>query len=430
MNTSLIKPEILKGTRDFGPETMAKRRYVMDQIEQSFIRFGYDTIETPVIEYAKTLLGKYGDEGSKLTYSFEDNGGRQIALRYDQTVPLARFVAMYYAELPMPFKRYQISRVWRADKPAKGRYREFYQCDVDVIGTNSLLSEVEMAMIIKTVFERLGFERFVIAFSSRRLINSVFSSLEIPQSRTAEVLRELDKLSKTGEQEVRGNLGKFLKKNAIEALMEIVLLAGTNEEKIANLNKYDTSEVQTFLSLCKQAGLNDKYLQLDLGLARGLDYYTGIVYEVFLTDFSVGAVCAGGRYDDLCSLFSEKKISGVGVAFGFDRIMTVMEESENLKDLNLNSQVLISNFDSRTLEENFKIAEELRAEGIITELYFEEAKLAKQLKYADKKRIPFVILYGADEAEKNCIAIKMMRSGKQQVIPRNQITNYLKGFIY
>lgn len=430
MNTSLIKPEILKGTRDFGPEAMAKRRTVMDLIEQSFIRFGYDTIETPVIEYAKTLLGKYGDEGSKLVYSFKDNGDREIALRYDQTVPLARFVSMYYPELPMPFKRYQISRVWRADKPAKGRYREFYQCDVDVIGTESLLSEVEIALIIQTVFKKLGFERFTICFNSRRLMNSIFSSLGLAKNQYAEVLREFDKLTKTSPELVSLQLEKFLEKNVVDSLMKIVLLNGSNEEKLAALSAYDTTEVQTFLELCGKAGLRDENMQLDLGLARGLDYYTGIVYEVFLTDYSVGAVCAGGRYDDLCGLFSERKISGVGVSFGFDRIMSVMEEAEKLKDLPLNSQVLISNFDPLMLGENFKIAEELRAEGVNVELYFEEYKLAKQMKYADKKKIPFVILFGAEEAEKNLVTVKVMSSGKQQSVPRYQIASYLKGFIY
>lgn len=430
MNTTLVQPEILKGTRDFGPVMMAKRRYVMDQIEQSFISFGYDTIETPVIEYAKTLLGKYGDEGTKLVYSFKDNGGRDIALRYDQTVPLARFVSMYYQDLPMPFKRYQISRVWRADKPAKGRYREFYQCDVDVIGTESLLSEVEMALIIQSVFTRLGFERFVVSFNSRRLINSIFTSLKIDGSQGPEILKEFDKLSKTSEGEVRANLEKFLDKEKVEALMEIVLLKGSNQEKISALKDFDTTEIQEFLGLSALAGLDEENLQLDLSLARGLDYYTGIVYEVFLPDFNIGAVCAGGRYDDLCSLFSNKKISGVGVSFGFDRIVTVMEDAEKLKEIPLNSQVLISNFDGSVLSENLNIANELRKEGINTELYFEESKLAKQLKYADKKKIPFVILYGANEVESKCVTVKVMRSGKQIAIPRNQIGVYLKGFTY
>lgn len=425
MNT-LIKPDILKGTRDFLPEEKAKRDYVRSLIQRTFESFGYDTLETPAIEYAQTLLGKYGEEGSKLLYSFEDNGGRKIALRYDQTVPFARLVATYNQELPMPFKRYEISRVWRADKPAKGRYREFYQCDVDIIGTESLLADAEIARVIDQVLKNLGFENRLIKFNSRRLMNAIFASLQIESSDQVKVLRVIDKFEKIGRDLVADELAKIVNKTQLERLLSFICLTGSNEEKIAALKDFDTSEIQSFLKKVYAFGVSKENIELDLTLARGLDYYTGIIFEGVLKGINIGSVCGGGRYDDLCGLFTNKRFSGTGVAFGFDRLVLAMEEGGLLKEVGLNSQILLTNFEESE-SQSLELLAELQESGMKTEIYFEPEKLGKQLKFADKKRIPFVVIYGGQEVEQEIVVIRMMTTGKQIKVPRAQITSYFSG---
>lgn len=424
-----ITPKILQGTRDFLPEEMAKRDYVMNRIRSVFVNFGYDTVETPVIEYAETILGKYGDEATKLVYRFKDNGGRDIALRYDQTVPFARLVAGNYKNLPMPFKRYQISRVWRADRPAKGRFREFYQCDIDIIGTTNLLAEAEVAAVMAKVFDGLGFPNFVIKFNSRRLINNILTSLDVPKEKQAPTIRILDKLEKTGPVEVIKELSQVIPKGTAEKLISTISLEGSTEEKLKKLSQYEVTEIAEFVKLAKTIGIPEKNLVFEPSLARGLDYYTGIIYEVFIPEVAIGAVCAGGRYDDLLSLFSPEKFSGVGVAFGFDRIVTAMEDMKLLNDVSLNAKVLVTYLGEATLTQSLSVLSEIRNVGIPAEMYFEPAKLAKQMKYADKKDIPFVVLCGAEEVARGEVTIKMMRTGKQKSIPQNQVVNYFKGTI-
>ncbi len=424
--TKIIEPRILKGTRDFLPKDMAKRQFVMDKIVNVFKRFGYDTIETPVIEYAETLMGKYGDEGSKLMYQFPDNGGRQIALRYDQTVPTARFVAMYNNDLPMPFKRYQISRVWRADKPAKGRYREFYQCDIDIIGTTSPIADAEIAKVVSSVMQELGFPNYVIKFNSRRLINSVLEGLGIVQDNYAKVLQTLDKLDKIGREAVAEELATVLDAETVEKLLG-TLVPENSEDVFSQLAGYDTTEVKRFIELCEQLSIPKVNLQFDPSLARGLDYYTGIIYEVVLPGMDLGAVCGGGRYDDLCGMFTTKQFSGVGVAFGFDRLVLALEELGMLDALGLNSQVLVTYFDDSTLQKALAAATTLQTAGINTEMYFEPAKLSKQFTYANAKQIPFVVVIGPDEVANDTVTIKIMNSGKQKTIPSNQLTTYFRG---
>lgn len=424
--TNIIEPRILKGTRDFLPQDMAKRQYVMDKIVNVFKRFGYDTIETPVIEYAETLLGKYGEEGSKLMYQFPDNGGRQIALRYDQTVPTARFVAMYYNNLPMPFKRYQISRVWRADKPAKGRYREFYQCDIDIIGTDSLVADAEIAKVVSSVMQDLGFPEYIIKFNSRRLINSVLEGLAIQEYNYAKVLQTLDKLDKIGRPAVAEELANVLDASTVEKLLS-TLVPENSADVFSQLAGYDTTEVERFIELCEELKIPKSNMQFDPSLARGLDYYTGIIYEVVLPNMQIGAVCGGGRYDDLCGMFTTKQLSGVGVAFGFDRLVLALEELGMLDALGLNSQVLVTYFDDSTLPQALAASTALQEAGINTEMYFEAVKLSKQFTYANAKRIPFVVVIGPDEAANDTVTIKIMATGKQKTIPSNQLTTYFRG---
>lgn len=426
---SYIEPRLLQGTRDFLPKEMAKRDYVMNRIKDVFVNFGYDTVETPVIEYAETILGKYGDEATELVYRFKDNGGRDIALRYDQTVPFARLVAGNYKNLPMPFKRYQISRVWRADRPAKGRFREFYQCDIDIIGTTSLLAEAEVAAVMAKVFKALGFPNFVIKFNSRRLINSILTSLDVPNQKQPSAIRILDKLEKLGPMAVVKELSEVIPAETSQKLIDAVSLEGTTEEKIKKLAQYEIAEIAEFAALAKTISIPEKSLVFDPSLARGLDYYTGIIFEVIIPKAAIGALCAGGRYDDLLSRFSPEKFSGVGAAFGFDRIITAMEDMKLLTEVSLNSKVLVTYLGDSTLPQSLSVLSEIRDVGIPAEMYFGPADLTMQMKYANQKAIPFVVICGGEEMARGEVTIKMMKTGRQKSIPQNQVVNYFKGII-
>lgn len=423
-----IEPTILKGTRDFLPIDMAKRNLVMDRIKSIFARFGYDTIETPIICPAETILGKYGDEGEKLTYNFEDNGKRRIALPYDLTVPFARLVAANFRDLPMPFKRYQIQRVWRAEKPQKGRLREFYQCDIDIIGTRSLIAEAEIAKMIVTVFSELGFKDFTIMVNSRRLMNDILQKFKVEEGKIMEVIRVIDKLDKIGIEAVIEML-QDLGIEKSDELMKYLSPEKNNKETSEKLSDFDLSEMKQFFAYCQQIGVEEKYLKFNPSLARGLDYYTGISFEVISKKFPIGALCAGGRYDDLCGLFCNEDFSGVGVAFGFERIMLALQEMGSFDNIRLNSQVLVTLFDQNSAEKSLEVYSELVSAGINAEAYFEPGNLGKQFKYADKKNIPFVVVYGPEEIEKNEISIKSMQSGKQKNIPRKQLISYLTGYL-
>ncbi len=410
------------------PEQMAKRDFVMDKIKSTFAKFGYDAIETPAIEYAETILGKYGEEGTKLVYRFKDNGGRDICLRYDQTVPFARVVATNYKILPMPFKRYQIGRVWRADRTARGRFREFYQCDIDIIGTQSLVAEAEIAKVIAEVYTALGFPKFIIKFNSRRLINSILNDLNIVAENQSAVIRVLDKMDKLSLAEIKQELKSLITNSEASSLLKLVRAEGSSKAKLKLFKKYNTVEIQEFLKVAQAFGISEDVLVFDPSLARGLDYYTGIIFEVFIPEVNIGAVCAGGRYDDLCSLFCPEKFSGVGVAFGFDRTIVAMEELKLLNSARLNSQVLVTYFNPEMLSDSLRILNDIQIAGLKAEIYFEPEKLAKQLKYADKKNILFVVIYGSNEKERGEVTIKMMKTGKQKTIPQNQIINYFQGY--
>lgn len=405
----MIEPKILKGTRDFGPAEMAKRNFVRDTIRKIFESFGYDPIETPVIEYAETILGKYGEEGDKLTYSFKDNGDRSVALRYDQTVPFARYFAANHGVLPLPFKRYEINRVWRADKPQRGRYREFYQCDVDIIGTDSILAELELTKIIYESLKKLGFNGFVIKVNDRRLINSILEGSGIADELRIGVVRIIDKLDKIGIEAVSTEFRQLgLKENQVTQLTKALL----NPNDLNNFTEYDTGVLKELFALIKGTEL-EKFVQFDVSLARGLDYYTGIIFEAIIPDSGLGSVAGGGRYDDLCGSFSKQKFSGVGIALGFDRLVDAMEILGLFKEVQTNSQVLVTVFNPVLCLKSVEIYDQLRAAGINTEIYFNtNDKLAKQFKFADRKGIPFVVVIGPDEAEKGSVQLKDMQSGE------------------
>ncbi len=418
----IIEPIILKGTREFGPEEMAKRNLVMEKIKNIFARFGYDPIETPILNPAETILGKYGEEGDRLTYSFEDNGKKRLALPYDLTVPFARYFAANWQTLPLPFKRYQIQRVWRAEKPQKGRLREFYQCDIDIIGTESLIAEAEIARVIATVFEELNFKNFKIKINSRRLMNDILNSFGITENEM-EVMRIIDKLAKIGQEAVQVELTKLGVENPVE-LLDLI-----QQNSIEKLENFDTSEVENFLEYCKNLGISEEVIEFTPSLARGLDYYTGIIFEVVSKDNpELGSLCGGGRYDNLCGLFSKEPFSGVGVAFGFERLMIAMEERGEFENLTLNSQILVTIFDEKTIENSLKIYELLTTAGLNTEIYFEPEKLKKQFKYADRKKIPFVIVQGPDEKAQNQVTVKSLQSGKQKTISIDQLITFFNGY--
>ena len=424
----IIQPKILKGTREFGPSEMSKRNMVMGRIKEIFARYGYDPIETPILNPAETILGKYGEEGDRLTYNFEDNGKRRLALPYDLTVPFARYFAANWKELPLPFKRYQIQRVWRGEKPTKGRLREFYQCDIDVIGTESLIAEAEVARVITTVFTELGFNNFQIKTNSRRLMNDILKAFDVPKGKAMDVIRVIDKLAKIGEAAIIEELEKLKIPNAKELFAAIKPEANTRKT-LKKLKKYDTSEIETLLNYCNALGVPEELIDFDPSLARGLDYYTGIIYEVVSFDnLDLGSLCAGGRYDNLCGLFCKESFSGLGVAFGFERIMIAMEERGDFDDLTLNSQILVTIFDEDSISDSLKLYRLLTEANLKTEVYFEPEKLKKQLKYADKKQIPFVVIQGPEEKQKNEVTIKSMQSGKQKTLPISQLITYLESY--
>lgn len=399
----------------------------MQKMVEVFARFGYAGIEMPILNPAETILGKYGEEGDRLTYAWEDNGGRRIALPYDLTVPVARFVAANWRDLPLPFKQYMVQRVWRAEKPQKGRLREFYQCELNVIGTRSLMADAEIAKVMAEVFRAVGLPDVTIRVNSRRLLDAVLEKSSVPQEKKIEVIRSIDKLDKIGSQEVIKSLSQLGVKRA-EELMALLAPAGSNEETLKKFSAFDLGELNKFFLYCREYAIPQEMLQFDPSLARGLEYYTGVVYEVIEKDKEGGALCAGGRFDDLCSMFSEQSFPGVGVAFGFERMMLSLEERGLLNNSAGSTRVMIANFGEETDAGCVGMLNELTQNGISVEMFFEPVKLEKQMKYADKKRIPFVVMCGSDEQAKGEVKIKIMDRGIQKSIPQNQLVSYVNGY--
>lgn len=417
---TIIKPTILRGTRDFLPQQIIRRNAAMNTIKQAFEQFGYSPIETPILSPAETILGKYGDEGDQLSYSFTDRGGRKVALPYDLTVPFARYFAANYRDLPVPFKRYQIQRVWRAERPQKGRLREFYQCDIDIIGSKEILCEAEIAKIITVVFGRLNIQDFTIKINSRRLLNEILTSFNVSQDNTMPAIRIIDKILKIGDDAVISELQDIGIANAAD-LIKVLKPESTNDLTIKKLNKYDTSEINSFIDMCRQLSVPDNDILIDPTLARGLDYYTGLTFEVVNSGSNFGTICAGGRYDNLCGMFSEQSFSGMGVAFGFERIMLLLEERDKLNKITSSSQYLVSVFDEKTVSNSLSIYNELIKCNIPAEIYLGYDKLSKQLKFADKKQIPFVIIQGPDEFEKGVFIVRDMATGKQSILSKDEL---------
>ena len=450
------KPSIPKGTRDFSPEEMAKRNYIFNTIRDVFHLFGFRQIETPAMENLSTLMGKYGEEGDKLLFKVLNSGDFladlsdadltarntthlaarlcEKGLRYDLTVPFARFVVMHRGELSFPFKRYQIQPVWRADRPQKGRYREFYQCDADVVGSDSLLNEVELLRLIDEVFARFGI-RVAVKLNNRKILSGIAEMIGAPE-KIVDITVAIDKLDKIGLDKVNAELReKGLAEDAIARLQPIILLEGDNRSKLATLRtelaaseigRKGIEELEYILDKLDRSTLRAA-LEIDLTLARGLNYYTGAIVEVKALDVAIGSIIGGGRYDNLTGVFGMPDVSGVGISFGADRIYDVLNQLDLYPSDSLQTtQLLFVNFGEREVEACMDYAARLRAEGIRTEIYPEAAKMKKQMGYADDKKIPFVALVGEDEIASGKITVKNMATGEQQQLLPDEIISLLK----
>ncbi len=425
------KPSIPKGTRDFGQVEMARRNYIFDTIKGVFQLYGFQQIETPAMENLSTLMGKYGEEGDKLLFRIQNSGEKanltpEKGLRYDLTVPFARYVVQHREEISFPFKRFQIQPVWRADRPQKGRYREFYQCDVDVIGSNSLVGELELVQIVEEVYRRLGIN-VCLHINNRKILAGIAEVIGEPD-KIIDITVAIDKLDKIGVDAVNAELAeRGLSAKAIEALQPILNQeSGIKiQDKIVQLKSFlatsetglkGIEELETLFGLIEATSVKLN-IELDLCLARGLNYYTGAIFEVKALDAQIGSITGGGRYDNLTGIFGLPEVSGVGISFGADRIYDVLTELDLFpKELQSATQVLFAAFGQDELRYALRWAKELRAAGIAVEVYPEATKMKKQMGYADAKQIPFVAIVGGDEMAQGKVMLKNMSSGEQKLV--------------
>ena len=449
------KPGIPKGTRDFSPVEMAKRNYIFNTIREVYALYGFQQIETPAMENLSTLMGKYGEEGDKLLFKIQNSGdyfkeltdeellSRNAAklaskfcekgLRYDLTVPFARYVVMHREELALPFKRYQIQPVWRADRPQKGRYREFYQCDADVVGSDSLLNEVELMQIVDTVFTRFGI-RVCIKINNRKILSGIAEIIG-EADKIVDITVAIDKLDKIGLDNVNAELAsKGISQEAIDKLQPIILLSGSNAEKLVTLkNVLAASEVglkgveecEFILNTLESLGLKNE-VELDLTLARGLNYYTGAIFEVKALDVQIGSITGGGRYDNLTGIFGMPGISGVGISFGADRIFDVLNQLDLYpKEAVTGTRVLFVNFGAAEMAYCLPVLARLRAAGVRAEIYPDNSKMKKQMAYANAKEVPFVAIVGENEMAEGKVMLKNMATGEQSLLTVDELVEAL-----
>jgi len=453
---SMQKPSIPKGTRDFTPQEMANRNYIFNTIKDVFRLYGFQQIETPAMENLSTLMGKYGEEGDKLLFKILNSGdymnglndeellGRnsvkltnkisEKGLRYDLTVPFARFVVQHQNEISFPFKRYQIQPVWRADRPQRGRYREFYQCDVDVVGSDSLLNELELIQIVDEVYRRLKIN-VAIKINNRKILSGIAEIIGEAEKIT-DITVAIDKMDKIGLEKVNEEIAsKGISEEAIAKLQPILKLSGTNAEKLNELKTVlasseiglkGVSELETIFGLCEAMKVETK-IDLDLTLARGLNYYTGAIFEVKALDVEMGSITGGGRYDNLTGVFGMEGVSGVGISFGADRIYDVLNQLELYPETSLeNTKILFVSFGENELMYCLPWLSTLRANGVNAEIYPEPAKMKKQMTYADNKRIPFVAIVGETEMNDGKVMLKNMKSGEQGLVTVEELIEKLK----
>lgn len=459
---SNIKPSLAKGTRDFSPQEMVKRNFIFDTVKTVFRKYGYAEIQTPSMENLSTLTGKYGDEGDKLIFKILNSGDylskvkpdllaqansnamissiSEKALRYDLTVPFARYVVMHQNDISLPFKRFQVQPVWRADRPQKGRYREFYQCDVDVVGSDSLLNEAEFILIYQEALSNLGLKDFTIKINNRKILSGIAEVIGKPEL-IIDMTVAIDKLDKIGLDGVTKELiERGFTAEDIDKLKPVILLEGSNAQKLNSLKTVlqtsatgltGISEIEAVFDYVKELLKADTSLnpnvELDITLARGLNYYTGCIFEVKTNEVAMGSIGGGGRYDDLTGMFGLKGLTGVGVSFGADRIYDVLQELNLFPEsAAAGTRVLISNFDKDAERYALPVLQQLRRSGVAAELYPSSAKLKKQMSYADDKQIPYVILIGSDEMQTGLLTLKDMQSGQQQKLSAEAIIELVK----
>ncbi|MEE1222816.1 MAG: histidine--tRNA ligase [Bacteroidaceae bacterium] len=449
------KPSIPKGTRDFGSIEMSRRNYIFDTIRRVYAQYGFQQIETPAMENLSTLMGKYGDEGDKLLFKIlnsgefmkgitpeqlaEDSSNKLAArlcekgLRYDLTVPFARYVVQHRDELTLPFRRYQIQPVWRADRPQKGRYREFYQCDADVVGSDSLLNEVELMQIVDTVFSKFGI-RVCIKINNRKILSGIAEMIG-QADKIVDITVAIDKLDKIGLDNVNDELREAgITEEAINKLQPIIQLSGTNEEKLATMREVlagsetglkGIEEVSFVLSTLEGLGLTNE-MELDLTLARGLNYYTGCIFEVKALDVQIGSITGGGRYDNLTGIFGMPGISGVGISFGADRIYDVLNQLELYPEsVSTTTKVLFVNFGQTEAAYCLPVLSQLRKADVACEIYPDAAKMKKQMQYANAKQVPYVVIVGETEMQESKFTLKDMQSGEQSLLTADELLEKL-----
>ncbi|MTI40928.1 histidine--tRNA ligase [Fulvivirga lutimaris] len=452
------KPSLPKGMRDFGPLQMARRNYILDTIKKVFQKFGFMPLETPAMENLSTLTGKYGDEGDQLLFKVLNSGDflskssvtdfesgsksmlskvSEKGLKYDLTVPFARYVVMNQNDITFPFKRYQIQPVWRADRPQRGRYREFYQCDADVVGTDSLICEAEIVLMITEVFEQLKFTDYSIKINHRAILTGMAEAIGA-EDKASDLFVAIDKLDKIGLEKVCEELlQRGLDQSSVDALKPLLSIEGSFEQKIEQLTQHlnnsesgkkGIEELQQINAHLDSFGFTDKNIELDTTLARGLSYYTGAIFEVKVNNVSIGSVSGGGRYDNLTGVFGLSGTSGVGFSFGIDRIYDCLEELNLFEEVMLNfTEVLITHFDEQTQRYGLSILKALRDAGIKSEIYPDQAKLKKQFGYADKKGIPYTITIGSEEMNSGLLSLKNMADGQQEKLSIQQIITKITG---
>ena len=438
---TFIRPRVPRGMRDILPEQMIRRQYVIDVIRNVFEEFGFEPLQTPALELSEVLTGKYGPDAEKLIYQAGHVGGKEdISLRYDLSVPLCRVIAMH-PQLPKPFKRYQIDPVWRAERPQKGRYRQFFQCDADTVGTESMLADAENVNLIYQVLTRLGFEQFEVNINDRKLITGIGQFAGVPTEQLGGLYRSIDKLDKIGVSGVRDELAENqIPEPVIEKLLTLLQIEGDTATVLNALNEQlgdseiareGIAELEELNGYLATLGVPDKFYRVNVSMVRGLEYYTGPIYETVVEEPKIGSITGGGRYDELIGSFSKQGYPATGTSFGIERIIDVMEEFDMFPAAvgKTVTQVLVTVFDADLAQESLKLATLLRQEGIRTEVYSRPTRLSTQIKYADTKGIPYAVILGSDELEAGKVAIRNLASREQQIVPRAEFVEHIQEWI-
>ena len=433
----LIQPRTLKGFRDYLPESMIPRERLIDIARKVYRSYGFSPIDTPTLEYLEILTGKGSEETDRQLYRFEDHGGRNVGMRFDLTVPLARFVAQHINTLGTPFKRYHIAPVWRGENTQRGRYREFMQCDFDTIGTLSVAADIETGLVINDLFEKIGFERFTIHLNNRQVLNGLLEQIGVAEQATA-ILRSLDKLTKIGRERTANEMVKTagITAEQAEQVLAITTLTGSNQEILddlkplvaqSELGTAGIDRLQQILDGLAAGGVPPERIKLDVSIARGLDYYTGVIFETFLDDLTgIGSVCSGGRYDNLAELYTKQQLPGIGASLGLDRLLAAMDELEMIDKVKTPADILVVYFEKDRLNKYLEIAANLRQAGWAVEVFPDAKKMGKQLKYADGRGFQYALIAGGDELQRDVCQIKNLHTGESVEYPLSSVATDMK----